>query len=403
MKVSRLCSFEPGPRRRTAAVRAQQPTLPANRLHQVLGNQALGQFVTNVLQVGDPGGHHERQADRVADQVLAGHFAGTHANHGPTIIQRKCAGSANGEITCGDSEKDRAIQTKSILPGANQVVTARDHVDRARAGGSYLPGEVQAFFQGTFHHSVENVRVHTGAAAEKSAASLNASAYTLGRDIVFGTGQYRPGNREGMKLLAHELTHVVQQSKMSGTPTVQRQLITPLAPGGGFGGLMERDRTAGPLGGPGSPIHVCSRPLQSALGALFDHAFIDAPPFRYAVISPLCTPTDGGPDNVLQGTVGQKWDNSPDPCGKTPVKCVPCLPKPGVTDITACLRNAFHSYHNPSLYKGLGPNSNTFAGTLARTCCDRMVPKPSALGIVPGWNDRPAPFRPGKCPPGPVC
>jgi hypothetical protein len=54
--------------------------------------------------------------------------------------------------------------------------------------------------------------VHTGAAAEQSARGLNARAYTIGHNIVFGTGQFAPGTREGQHLIAHELTHVVQQS-----------------------------------------------------------------------------------------------------------------------------------------------------------------------------------------------
>src|SRR5262249_16949312 len=55
-------------------------------------------------------------------------------------------------------------------------------------------------------------RVHTGAAAEQSEWGLNARAYTVGHNIVFGTGQFALGTREGQQLIAHELTHVVQQS-----------------------------------------------------------------------------------------------------------------------------------------------------------------------------------------------
>jgi hypothetical protein len=107
---------------------------------------------------------------------------------------------------------------------------------------------------------------------------------------------------------------------------------------------------------------------------------------------------------VVTGTTAQKWDNSPDPCGKTPT-CIDCQPAPGVTDVRACMHSAFSAYAALSLYKGLGPNSNTFAGTLARTCCADMVPKPPELGNVPGWGDRPAAARRGAtpCPPGPSC
>lgn len=151
----------------------------------------------------------------------------------------------------------------------------------------------------------------------------------------------------------------------------------------------------------GGPVQVCARNL--ALTSLANHAYVEAPPKSYAVISPLCP--QNWYDTPLSATSAQKWDNSPDPCGKTP-SCVPCDPAPGVIDVRACLQSAFTAYANPSLYNApRGPNSNTFAGTLARRCCANMVPKPAALGRVPGWDDPPAPARGGgkPCPPGPTC
>jgi hypothetical protein len=151
-------------------------------------------------------------------------------------------------------------------------------------------------------------------------------------------------------------------------------------------------------GAPGA--QVCSRDLQ--VSPVGKHAYIDAPPFRYAILSPTC-PQSWYDNPIYPGTGGQKWDNSPDPCGKDPT-CLPCTPAPGVTDVDACLRSAFSAYANPSLYRLLGPNSNTFAGTLARTCCAGMVPKPEALGWMPGWDDSPAPAHGSPpCPPGPSC
>lgn len=145
-------------------------------------------------------------------------------------------------------------------------------------------------------------------------------------------------------------------------------------------------------------FQVCSRPIQIPIIGLFaNHAYIEAPPYRYAVVGPLCKPTDGGPNNVITGAVAPKLKNSPEPCD-TKRRCVPCYPKPGIRDLEVCLRNAFDEYNNPSLYKILGPNSNTFAGTLARACCADMIPQPSELGTVPGWNDSSAPGRSGVCP-----
>jgi hypothetical protein len=314
-----------------------------------------------------------------------------------------------------------------------------------------LDSEVRKNFEARFGADFSQVRVHVGSQAAESALAVSARAYTVGRDIVFGAGQYAPGTTSGQRLLAHELTHVVQQSgampsagglelgapattaeieadrasmlsghdgglvsEGSAAGIVQRQFVTPLGQGGGFGGLMERDRrrTFGPgtsSGGPtmsaGPVATVCARDLQApGIGLIAGHAYVDAPPFRYAVITPLC-PASGW-DSPLRPpwTTAQKWNTSPDPCGKTPT-CVDCNPRPGVTDVRACLRAAFAAYQPLSQSKAYGPNSNTFAGTLARACCDGMATKPAVFPWLPGWYDPPAPARAGAtpCPPGPTC
>lgn len=363
-----------------------------------LSNRMLQQLVQCKLRVSEPGDHEERQADAIADAVV---------NSGAeTRIQRKCAGCAAGGTCSGCEHEEEAHRQVKAGPA-----TVNANHSPALGTGQPLSEGTRSYFESRMGQEFGDVRVHTDSAAAESAVALSARAYTLGRDIVFGDGEYSPGTRSGDQLLAHELAHVVQQRHRSNG-VIQRQFITPLAPGGGFGGLMERDRqrenaaiAAPPAPTPAAtaPFQVCSRPLQSALGVLFNHAYVDAPPYRYAVISPLCTPTDGGSDDVLRGTAAQKFDNSPDPCGQSPVNCVDCNPAPGVTDVGKCLRDAFAAYNNPNLYKGLGPNSNTFAGTLARACCANMTPTPKALGWMPGWSDPPAPFRPARCPPGPTC
>ncbi len=88
--------------------------------------------------------------------------------------------------------------------------------------GGALGKSVRLDFERRFGHDFGRVRVHTGAEATESARDLSARAYTIGSDIVFGQGQYEPGTQEGRKLLAHELTHVVQQNAV-GRPRVQRQ------------------------------------------------------------------------------------------------------------------------------------------------------------------------------------
>jgi Domain of unknown function (DUF4157) len=87
--------------------------------------------------------------------------------------------------------------------------TARDGF---HAKGEALPVPVRALFEARFGHDFGQVRVHTDGPAADSARSIRASAFTVGDDIVFGSGRYQPATPEGQRLLAHELTHVVQNA-----------------------------------------------------------------------------------------------------------------------------------------------------------------------------------------------
>ncbi|HEY5786438.1 MAG TPA: hypothetical protein VIT65_16850, partial [Microlunatus sp.] len=113
----------------------------------------------------------------------------------------------------------------------------------------------------------------------------------------------------------HDFSSVrVHDAAVAASPVmVQRQMVTPLGPGGGYGRLLERDRQrvrdeGGDVAGAGGPTtarppvtaRVCSRDLQGALGFVGNHAYVEAPPFRYAVITPLCPASKW--DNVITGT-----------------------------------------------------------------------------------------------------
>jgi hypothetical protein len=84
-----------------------------------------------------------------------------------------------------------------------------------RSPGQPLDPATRAFFEPRFSHDFSQVRLHTDTKAAESARAVNALAYTVGQDVVFGTGQYAPQTGEGKKLLAHELTHVMQQQNVT--------------------------------------------------------------------------------------------------------------------------------------------------------------------------------------------
>src|SRR6266508_6513972 len=144
---------------------------------------------------------------------------------------------------------------------------------------------------------------------------------------------------------------------------------------------------------------VCSRPLDFPWWTglrNFRHAFVNDPPANYA----LRTLRWG---NGVTTSCVESTDASRPPDVPATSTCKPCLPPPGQTaaDVSRCLRATHAAYPNPSLYRNLpdpsdgwrhGPNSNTYAATMAR-CCDRF--SPAGLGTLPGWNHAPAP----PCPP----
>lgn len=144
------------------------------------------------LTIGASNDPLEREADRVADQVLAAP-TNTAVSDSPLRIQRRA-----GQATAGTE-------------------TAPVSVDRVLAGsGRPMEPALRHDMEQRFGHDFSRVRVHSGAAAEQSAREVSANAYTVGRNIVFGAGLFAPGTHEGRRLLAHELTHVVQQSDLDG-------------------------------------------------------------------------------------------------------------------------------------------------------------------------------------------
>jgi hypothetical protein len=129
------------------------------------------------------------------------------------LLQRKCACGqhtiAGGECNaCRD--KLNPLRRFSTNQSAPSIVP--DAVYEAlRTSGEPLDVSTRAFMESRFGHDFSSVRVHTDTRAAESARAVNALAYTVGRDVVFGLGQYAPATGEGQRLLAHELTHFIQQ------------------------------------------------------------------------------------------------------------------------------------------------------------------------------------------------
>ncbi len=89
-----------------------------------------------------------------------------------------------------------------------------------------MPEFVRNYFESRFGQDFGQVRIHTDQGATRSAQAASARAFTFGKNVVFGAGEYAPDTAEGKKLLAHELTHVIQQQAgQRDTPVIQRRVI----------------------------------------------------------------------------------------------------------------------------------------------------------------------------------
>jgi hypothetical protein len=102
--------------------------------------------------------------------------------------------------------------------------TTQREIEASAGGGQPLPPEVRGFMEPRFRADFAGVRVHTDEKAGRLASRLSARAFTYGRDIFFGRGEYRPAERDGAELIAHELTHTIQQRRV-----VQRQAAPVVA------------------------------------------------------------------------------------------------------------------------------------------------------------------------------
>lgn len=140
------------------------------------------------LSIGASNDPLEQEADRVADQVLAAPASPAVGTTAPLIQRYATQPSAHSDA----------------VPSSVDSVLA--------SAGKPLDAALQQDMGQRFHYNFSQVKIHTGPAADQSADEVNAKAYTVGNNVVFGAGKFAPGTQAGRKLIAHELTHVVQQS-----------------------------------------------------------------------------------------------------------------------------------------------------------------------------------------------
>ena len=186
--------------------------------------------VQTKLTIGQPGDKYEQEADRIAEQVMRVPEPQVQlqmdedeealqtkriGNSMTPFVQRQIGPDEEGAISV--QRKEMPEQVSTMTP----ELTTR--IQNLRGNGQPLSKETRNFFEPRFGYDFSNVRVHS---EPESTNSLSARAYTLGTDVVFNSGLYQPHTREGKQLLAHELTHVLQQQRatqIDSANVIQRQ------------------------------------------------------------------------------------------------------------------------------------------------------------------------------------
>lgn len=146
------------------------------------------------------------------------------------VVQRLCPECEKKlqRQSMNEEEEESAVQTKSENGQASAAPSRIEaNIDAMKGGGAPLSESSRNFFEARFGADFSSVRLHTDSRAADTAKSINARAFTVGNDIAFGSGQYSPDSSSGKSLLAHELTHVIQQGpngsgSITQTKTIQR-------------------------------------------------------------------------------------------------------------------------------------------------------------------------------------
>ena len=192
---------------------------PTLQLHRTLGNQGVQRLLaTHALQaklrVSQPDDPYELEADRIAEHVM----------RMPVPEERgkaPCAACAGGGSPCPEcaAKSARPLWRKETVPSAPLTgQLAPDDLLQGLGPGRPLDVDTRAFFEPRFGHDFGQVRVHADARAAESARMVNALAYTVGSNVVFGAGSYVPQSSAGQRLMAHELAHVIQQGSAATPP-----------------------------------------------------------------------------------------------------------------------------------------------------------------------------------------
>ena len=193
-----------------ATARRESSAVPSSETNQTQAG-LVPHPVQLKLSVGAPDDALEHEADNVADRVMnmpgnsfiqhKAHFGeGEKAQHGPVTESLQKKNDINGTAVPGDVGRQ---------------------IESSKGNGTTMDPGTKSFMESRFGTEFSDVKIHAGAESGQLSEALNAQAFTVGKDIYFNQGKYNPGTESGKRLLAHELTHTIQQSNTA--QSVQRE------------------------------------------------------------------------------------------------------------------------------------------------------------------------------------
>lgn len=244
--AAQLTSLTPSVQRAVANPALASPA-DVLAMQRAYGNRAVSSLVQTKLMVGPAGDSYEQEADRVAGQVMSmttmpANPKRVQMQEDEELVQTKPLAASitpivqmqeddDEELVATEPlsecvqryEDEEILQTKPLAPSITPVVQPQaegsfevgseleSRLVANNGGGSPLPEDVRTYMEPRFGADFSGVRVHTDGEATQMNRELNAQAFTHDRDIYMGEGKYDPSSHAGKRLLAHELTHVVQQ------------------------------------------------------------------------------------------------------------------------------------------------------------------------------------------------
>lgn len=167
------------------------------------------------LKIGQPGDKYEQEADSVANTVMQmseGESLNMQSEEEDDKIQMQPL-EEEDKVQMQTDEEEEPIQKKSANSSQTSATPEKiqSQIENTRGSGMQIDEQTRSFMGKRFGADFSNVNVHTGQTAVEMNKQLHAQAFTVGNDIYFNNGKYNPGSQSGKELLAHELTHTIQQ------------------------------------------------------------------------------------------------------------------------------------------------------------------------------------------------